>query len=87
MSGKLCYGSDYNNAGAGHLRSSKSFCEGAIYRAKGTTLSRPVDDNPHVAGSEASDAWIAGWDRAEAGKGDIPDMSDSCCASVGFVTA
>jgi len=81
MSGKLCFGGVFNNAGAGHLSASKAFCEGLAYRAKGTATNFPVTDNPHISGSEDNTSWAAGWlvtDSAtggQVGKGDAP-----CCS-------
>ena len=87
MAGKLCYGSAYNNAGAGTLRSSKSFCEGINYRAGGTLLGRPKVDNPHLAGSDAALAWNLGWDFAEASSGGALDTRGTCCAAPAVVPA
>lgn len=81
MAGKLCFGSDYNNAGAGHIRSSVAFCEGVAYRASGTALAAPKTDNPHVSGSEAADAWDAGWDAADADAGGAFDHRATCCGA------
>lgn len=67
MSGKLCFGKQYANAGAGHLRSSKAFCEGRGVKAGGGATT----ENPHVATSEAGIAWTAGYASKEKG----------CCAA------
>ena len=83
MAGKLCFGSTYNNAGAGNLRESKSFCEGVSYRAKGTELTNPITDNPHVTGSEAADAWDAGWNAANDEAGNATSIG--CCAATGII--
>jgi len=83
MPGKLCTGKKQNNAGAGRLRNSKSFCEGMAYRASGTAIAKPVTDNPHQAGNEASDAWILGWTIADDGAGgNVSKASLGCCASI-----
>lgn len=81
MTGKLCTGAAQNNIGAGHLRSSKAFCEGLHHRAQGTALAYPVTDNPHVTGSEASDAWILGWTVADdAALGTVSKSAAPCCS-------
>ena len=85
MAGKLCFGSAYNNAGAGNLEQSKAFCEGMGYRAAGTALEKPKEDNPHAAGSESALAWALGWDFSEANVGTVPDTSGTCCAAVPLV--
>jgi len=85
MAGKLCFGSAYNNAGSGHLRSSKAFCEGMGYRASGTSVTKPKANSPHVAGSEAALAWALGWDFASASAGSSIDSTGTCCSVVGFV--
>ena len=87
MSGKPCFGSEYANAGAGHLRSSKAFCEGMRYRSEGTSIEKPVEDNPHIEDSEAGLAWIAGWDFAEASAGGQISTKATCCAVVGTIAA
>jgi len=87
MAGKLCFGSTYNNAGSGHLRSSKSFCEGMGYRASGTAAAKPKTDNPHVTGSDAALAWNLGWDFATAASGGTIDSTGTCCAVGGTVLA
>ncbi len=66
MAGKLCFGKEYANAGAGRLRDSKAFCEGRKAKADGGALG----DNPQVATSDAGLAWIAGFGSSEKG----------CCA-------
>lgn len=91
MAGKLCTGKPFNNIGAGHLRTSKSFCEGLAYRASGTLISRPVEDNPHAGDgdSEANSAWVSGWDVADAASpGAIdPDNAPCCAVSAALVAA
>jgi len=69
MSGKLCFGKEYNNAGAGRLRDSKAFCEGRYNKANGGTALGA--DNPHVATSDAGLAWAAGFASTDPG----------CCAA------
>lgn len=85
MAGKLCFGSEYNNAGAGQLKDSKAFCEGMAYRASDTAILAPKADNPHPAASEAALAWNLGWDFATANVGTVPDTSGTCCAAVPLV--
>jgi len=88
MSGKLSFGSKYNNAGAGQLRECKAFGEGVQYRASGTVLSVPKTDNPHEAGSDAAIAFDLGWDLAEANAGfEISRADLGSVASVGVVPA
>ena len=88
MAGKMCFGSTYNNAGAGHLRSSKAFCEGIEYRTGGTAVARPKADNPHQSGSDAADAWDTGWDIAQAAAGgSVTPSSAPCCAVGGTIAA
>lgn len=86
MPGKLCFGSTYNNAGAGRLQDSKAFCEGALYRASDTVLNVPITDNPHAPGSEAADAWDAGWTIADGASGTTLGAV-GCCAYIGDVPA
>jgi len=86
MSGKLCYGSSYNNSGAGTLRESKAFADGILYRAEGTALAKPKADNPHETGSEAFTAWDLGWDAAQAAVGgSLPAIG--CAAPTGTILA
>lgn len=86
MSGKLCYGQQRNNSGAGTLQESKAYCEGIHYRAGGTAVQRPKTDNPHVDGSEAHAAWDLGWDLAQANAGDTVDRAEAtCCAPTGTI--
>ena len=82
MAGKLCFGEKLNNAGAGHIRSSKAFCEGLSYRAQGTAIQFPKANNPHVADSEASDAWDLGWGVTEAAAGGQVSKADAPCCSI-----
>lgn len=82
MAGKLCFGSNYNNAGAAHLSSSKAFCEGVRHRHGGTAIARPITDNPHVIGSQDHDAWDAGWTLANSAAPGVLDLSGTCCAAV-----
>ena len=82
MSGSLCFGSAYNNAGKGRLRSSKAFCEGLEYRAGGTAAGRPKTDNPGQSNSDVLIAWYDGWDVAQASAGgQIPNSEAPCCAT------
>ncbi len=83
MAGKLCFGEPFNNAGAAHLRSSKSFCEGILFRSGGTAVAQPITGNPHVTGSEAADAWDLGWTFADNAAGGVLDTSGTCCAGSG----
>lgn len=69
MSGKLCTGAPTNNCGAALLRTANAYCEGAQARTKSTT---PV--NPHLVGSEASDAWLLGVADM------LADTVEPCCA-------
>jgi len=86
MSGKLCFGIPYNNAGAGHLRSSKAFCEALNYRASGTALQRPKADNPHADGSDANASWDLGWDIANTSAGgSVANLG--CCGLIGDIPA
>lgn len=87
MAGKLCFGEQLANAGAGRIDQSKSFCEGMAYRATGTLLGAPKTGNPHVPGAPDAIAWDLGWDFAETGKSaSVPlDTSGTCCAAVGLV--
>jgi len=86
MPGKLCFGSVvHNNAGSGRLRTSKSFCEGIAYRASGTAVAKPAEDNPHQTGSDAFDAWDDGWDLANAEAGGT--LASGCCAPTGTISA
>lgn len=87
MAGKLCFGSVYANAGAGHLQSSKAFCEGMQYRSEGTAVEQPKIDNPLQAGSEASLAWALGWDFAEAAAGGTISTKATCCQITGIIAA
>lgn len=84
MAGKLCFGASVNNAG--NLKNSKAFCEGRFYRSRGTAASFPVTGNPHEIGSESSDAWVLGWDAAQAGVGTYVSES-GCCAALGDIIA
>lgn len=86
MAGKLCFGSTYNNAGAARIQDSKAFCEGAAYRATDTALNAPITDNPHESGSEAADAWDAGWTAADGAAGGELGIV-GCCAYIGTVQA
>ena len=84
MPGKQCSGQKDNNAG--NVRNSKAYCEGIIYRASGTGVAKPKEDDPHVAGSEASDAWLRGWNVADTSAGgEVQEDWLGCCASVGIV--
>jgi len=87
MSGKLCFGASapQNNAGSGRIRTSNAFCEGINYRASGTALEKPSDDNPHVADSDAWDAWDDGWDLANAAAGGVLG-AQGCCAPTGTIS-
>jgi len=86
MAGKLCYGTTYNNSGAGTLRESKAFAEGIMYRASGTALQRPLGDNPHPSGSEAAEAWAQGYITANAAAGSsLP--ATGCAAPTGTILA
>ena len=87
MSGKMCFGSSYANAGAGHLRSSKAFCEGMAYRAEGTAAAQPKANNPHVSGSEAAVAWDLGWDFTDAAAGGEISTKATCCSVTGTISA
>ena len=81
MAGKLCFGKQLNNAGAGRLTASKAFCEGMSYRSGGTLLGRPAADNPHEAGSLDFLTWDAGWNVADdAAGGIISKTAYGCCA-------
>jgi len=71
VAGKLCFGKEYANAGAGQIRDSKAFCEGRVLaQAHGNK-----HDNPHEAGSEAFVAYDLGFDSIA--KGD----PKGCCAA------
>ena len=86
MPGKLCTGAASNNAG--NLKNSKAYCEGIMYRASGTLLTRPIVSNPHEAGSEAAAAWDLGWTLAEANSGGTVDRTEAgCCAVTGTIAA
>lgn len=87
MSGKLCFGSNYANAGAGHLQSSKAFCEGMQYRADGTAALKPKASNPLPSSSEAAGAWDRGWDFADDEAGGTIDTSATCCQITGTIAA
>jgi len=79
MAGKMCFGSKYNNAGSGHLKSSKAYCEGIDHRI--ATNGASIDDNPHESGSEAAAAWDFGWSAAqESSAGTLPKTEGMCCA-------
>jgi len=82
MAGKLCSGAPTNNAG--NIKNSKSYCEGAIYRAEGTLVSRPITSNPHESGSEAAISWESGWTYAENQSGGYAGAF-ACCAALGDV--
>ena len=85
MAGQMCNGvAGYTS---GELKNSRAYCEGMAYRATGTLLGAPVTGNPHVAGSEASVSWIAGWDFAEAASGGAIDSTGTCCAVSGTILA
>lgn len=77
---KFCNGGTQTTAG--RLKNSKAFCEGLHYREGGTLVQRPKASNPHEVGSEAHDAWDAGWDEAEAVKGvsGVAASDAPCCA-------
>jgi len=81
MSGKLCVGSTLKQGNTYLINESKAFCEGVAHRTAGDALEKPVTDNPHVAGSSASIAWIDGWDIADGKAGSAVDPSQApCCA-------
>ena len=69
MSGKLCTGQAENNIGAGRLSQSKAFCEGRLANVNGGI----IGDDPFLAGSPDSDAWIAGL-------ADLAAANTTCCA-------
>lgn len=87
MAGQMSFGKIYNNAGAGNFREGRAFAEGIQFRASGTLVGAPKSANPLPTGSEAAEAWDAGWDFAEAGKsGSVPlDTSALSVAPVGLV--
>lgn len=82
MSGKLCNGQPQQNAGAGRISQSRSFCEGIAFRMLGTEVSQPKSANPHyVNGSPDYLAWNRGWDDANGSAGTtLPTDEGKCCA-------
>lgn len=77
---KFCNG--VSGLRAAKLQNSKAFSEGLYYRAGGTLLGRPIADNPHEAGSEAADAWDAGWTVANTASPGAITRSDAPCVAV-----
>jgi hypothetical protein len=69
MAGSLYDGRDVTRAKNGVKNNSKAYCEGITYRASDSAANAPKDDNPHQVGSEAAEAWDAGWDAADAAAG------------------
>ena len=81
MPGKLCFGTQFANAGAGRLSASHAFCEGLYWRSQGTAAAFPITDNPHAVGSEDADAWDRGWTVTDSAAGSTVDPTDApCCA-------
>lgn len=77
MPGKLCRGS----ADRKFVKDSRAFCEGMQARVASTTTT-----NPHVAGTDAADAWDAGVAVADANEGgQISKADQGCCAAGGTV--
>lgn len=75
MAGQMSFGKVYNNAGAGNINQSRSYCEGQQANIDGSL----VTVNPHEAGSESSVAFIAGFDAITAAGGVITaDIAGSC---------
>ena len=75
-----------NNVGT--LENARSFCEGLQYRTMDTAANVPVTDNPHIADSEAGEAWIRGWTVADnAAGGTIDKTLAPNCAVPGTVVA
>lgn len=88
MAGQLCDGRLATDAKNGVIQNSKAYCEGMSYRASDTALNAPITDNPHESGSEAADAWDAGWTVADdAAGGAIDKDSAGCCAAAGLAVS
>lgn len=79
MPGLLCTGATLKDA---NVKNSKAYCEGMAYRQSDTALNAPKEDNPHAAGSDASDAWDTGWGVADAAAGGNMSKADLGCCSV-----
>ena len=62
---------------AGNIREAKAFCEGIEVRY-GSAGS--VALNPHEIGSEASDAWLRGWNLADGSGGTVAHADAPNCA-------
>ena len=71
MAGKGCTGVTTNNAGNG--KNARSYCEG---RQASADLGN-TSNNPHAIGSEASDAWLRGFNSYTNG-GNDPQPQDCC---------
>jgi len=78
MAGKNCHGAAQNSAI--HVVDTRSFCEGLAHRT--ATNGATIGDNPHVAGSEAADAWDRGWTVGQEAGGTTVDPANAPCCAV-----
>jgi len=68
-------------------RQARAFCDGMAYRAGGTGVARPRDDNPFESAQEAENwtAWDSGWAHADDAFG--TNIDGAACAVYGLVLA
>ena len=71
----LCDGA---TGGPVKLRNSKAYAEGREHAVDGGL----VGDDPHPSGSEASTAWVAGFDSYNGGVGTA--LERDCCADTAY---
>lgn len=60
------------------LVQSKAYCEGRAHAVAGGL----VGDDPHPSGSDASTAWVAGFNSYNAGVGTA--LARDCCADLAY---